>query len=408
MKLLSNYRNWFLFWIRFLFPGGVLFVAGVWGISRIPAAVIPQGTFVTLFSLVAATALLLAWRFHRDSVFFSVLVITGAWLGMGGILSFYSESTLYHIPELFSSLVTVNIVLFFLFQDRGLFSVYGLVRFLFVAIQAVGVILLFQSGDQGVIGKWVLRLVHPVPVMGHVSFIFVSIGLAILFVKFLKVRSPLSAGGFWSLTASFYMITKTHSRFTLTFWSLLTVGILVMAIVEQSFQLAYRDELTGLPGRRALNEALNAVSGTLTVLMVDIDYFKRFNDRYGHDVGDQVLKLVASRLANVRGGRAYRYGGEEFVVLFPGKKEETVLPKAEKLREAVRQAEFVLRRSWKRKKGNPKRRKKADRSGKRLSVTVSIGIAETKKGSFSPGNIIKAADKALYRAKRGGRNRVSK
>ncbi|NOY23302.1 MAG: GGDEF domain-containing protein [Acidobacteria bacterium] len=393
---------------RFLFPGGALFVAGVWGIPRIPATVIPLETFVALFFFVSVAALLLAWRFHRDSAFFSILVIAGAWLVMGVAPGPHGGNTLHRIPELLTGLLTIDIVLFFLFRDRGLFSIYGLVRFLFVAIQVIGFILLFQSGNRGVIGEWVSHLPHTMTFVENVPFILVSIGLVILFINFLKARSPLSAGGFWSLIASFYMITATHSRFTATFWSLLTVGILVVAIVEQSFQLAYHDELTGLPGRRALNEFLAATSGPLTALMVDIDHFKRFNDRYGHDVGDQVLKLVASRLAEVRGGRAYRYGGEEFIIAFPGRSLENVLSRAEEAREAVKKAEFVLRRSWQRRKGGPKKRKNGKSSGKRLSVTVSIGIAETSRKNPSPAAVIKAADKALYRAKRAGRNRVSK
>ena len=83
--------------------------------------------------------------------------------------------------------------------------------------------------------------------------------------------------------------------------------------------MAYDDELTGLPARRALNEALTRLRGVYTVAMVDIDHFKRFNDEHGHDVGDQLLRMVGARVGEVRGGgRAFRYGGEEFAVLFPG------------------------------------------------------------------------------------------
>jgi len=75
-----------------------------------------------------------------------------------------------------------------------------------------------------------------------------------------------------------------------------------------------------LPSRRALIERLPSLGRRYTVAMVDVDHFKNFNDTYGHDAGDQVLRMVASRLGEVSGGgTAFRYGGEEFTILFPGK-----------------------------------------------------------------------------------------
>src|SRR5207253_1664835 len=94
--------------------------------------------------------------------------------------------------------------------------------------------------------------------------------------------------------------------------------ILIVSLLQESHQLAFRDQLTGLPGRRALDERLRSVGSNYAVGMVDVDHFKQFNDTHGHDVGDQVLRLVGGRLAQVGGdGVAYRYGGEEFCVLFP-------------------------------------------------------------------------------------------
>jgi diguanylate cyclase (GGDEF)-like protein len=182
--------------------------------------------------------------------------------------------------------------------------------------------------------------------------------------------------------------------------------VLVVAAVESAYAMAYRDELTGLPARRALNDALLRVAGTYTVAMVDVDHFKKFNDTHGHDVGDQVLRTVAGRLADVSGGgRAFRYGGEEFAVLFPGKTAEQTAPHLETLRTSVAGATFTLRGH-----DRPKRKPKSPRvrpaGAKQLAVTVSIGAAQAR-GSVPPAEVVKAADKALYRAKEGGRNRVA-
>src|SRR5690606_32813266 len=95
--------------------------------------------------------------------------------------------------------------------------------------------------------------------------------------------------------------------------------IFLVALLQTSWRMAFLDELTGLPGRRALEERLLKLGDDYAIAMVDVDHFKRFNDTWGHVAGDEVLRMVASRLGAVEGGgRAYRYGGEEFTIVFPG------------------------------------------------------------------------------------------
>src|SRR2546428_3474683 len=111
--------------------------------------------------------------------------------------------------------------------------------------------------------------------------------------------------------------------------------------------MAYRDGLTELPSRRALNEALPRLSGQFSVAMVDVDHFKRFNDTYGHDAGDHVLRLVAARLAHVTGGgTAYRYGREGFALVFAGQGQDEGLPYLQELRETIETSHFTMRRRF--------------------------------------------------------------
>jgi GGDEF domain-containing protein len=190
--------------------------------------------------------------------------------------------------------------------------------------------------------------------------------------------------------------------------------ILVASLLEESHQLAFRDQLTGLPGRRALEERLRSLHGGYAIAMVDVDHFKKFNDTHGHDIGDQVLRLVGGRLAQVGGGgTAYRYGGEEFSVVFP----HTGLGEAERalesIRDSIEQYRMAVRGPDRPKKGEEgiKLRGEADaqmQPEKGLSVTVSIGVAAPSGDAGSPHQVVKAADAALYRAKQGGRNRVSR
>jgi diguanylate cyclase (GGDEF)-like protein len=144
--------------------------------------------------------------------------------------------------------------------------------------------------------------------------------------------------------------------------------------------------------------------------MVDVDHFKSFNDTYGHDVGDQVLKMVAAHIAEVGGGGiAYRYGGEEFTVLFPGKGADQALPYLEALRREIENYRMAVRAGDRPRRGRGAKRQRGGWRGKNAaSVTVSIGVAESNERLVTPKAVIEAADRALYRAKGKGRNLVSR
>jgi diguanylate cyclase (GGDEF)-like protein len=192
--------------------------------------------------------------------------------------------------------------------------------------------------------------------------------------------------------------------------------ILASSIIENSYSLAYHDELTGLNSRRAFNDAVVRLKPPYAIAVVDIDHFKSINDTYGHDTGDQVLRLVSSRLGRVSGGgQTFRVGGEEFTILFPGRTALDIADHLELLRMDIESSSFRVRGEQDRRKApresdrrtaGPRRKKDAARSSSGfLSVTVSIGAAESH-SKLSVDEVIEHADKALYRAKQGGRNRV--
>jgi diguanylate cyclase (GGDEF)-like protein len=184
--------------------------------------------------------------------------------------------------------------------------------------------------------------------------------------------------------------------------------LVISAMLQESFHMAFRDELTGLPGRRALNECLQRVGSTYTIAMVDVDHFKRFNDTHGHDTGDDVLKLVAARLAGVGdGGRAFRYGGEEFALVFLDRPASACVDAIEAIRVTVEEARLTLRDRAARARDDTVGRlqRGAGGGGMVVQVTVSIGMADSRVGD-TPQAVIKAADQALYAAKDAGRNCV--
>ena len=163
-----------------------------------------------------------------------------------------------------------------------------------------------------------------------------------------------------------------------------------------SWSKAYVDDLTQVLGRRALNESLGQLSGTYSIAMVDVDHFKKFNDTYGHAAGDVVLREVASILAKNSGGRVYRYGGEEFSVLFPNVDSDTASARMDEVRRLLADTRISLNG--------------AARGGrdKKVSVRISAGVSENGKKYATPEEVIGAADRALYKAKENGRNRVEK
>jgi two-component system cell cycle response regulator len=168
--------------------------------------------------------------------------------------------------------------------------------------------------------------------------------------------------------------------------------------VQLSLEMAITDQLTGLHNRRYMSRHLdNLISAAgrsgkpLAFLILDIDYFKAVNDGHGHDIGDEVLKEFANRIAaNVRGiDLACRYGGEEFVVVMPETDVSLAFTIAERLRKSIETNPVPISRA----------------PGK-LNITISIGIAGSEGAADTAEALLHRADQALYSAKRTGRNRV--
>ena len=250
-------------------------------------------------------------------------------------------------------------------------------------------------------GQWMslIQLAYPVFLA---SFI-------LLVVQYLRNPRPLHAAQVVGLIGIFWMLPKTFILpFTLNIMCSQVMLMIAAAVSHEAYQMAFRDELTGLPGRRALNERMQRLGRNYVLAMTDVDHFKKFNDTHGHDVGDQVLRLVASKLSKVTGGgRAYRYGGEEFALVFAAKTLEECLPHLEVVREAIATYNIQLR--------NQESRPQDDQSGRQrrgasasssVSVTISIGAAERLPEHRSPEEVLKSADQALYNAKGAGRNCV--
>jgi len=395
----------------YLVPGGLLLAAALASLQHDGLAQWLFGITWLLPPTLGLVAVFLGWRFNRSRLLFGTLVVFLADLlgrRYGGVAQI-DQLLARYVFHMVLLVLPLNLLLFSFWRERGIVTGQGLRRFVFILFQP-----LLLIGLYGVRGPLIVRQLEAMtvslPLVGTLcspALVVCALAGLGLSYRFWRYRDLLDHGFLWAMVCSFCaMLAGNPARQTFLFS--VAALILIIAAIEGAHRMAFRDELTGLPGRRALNEALLKLGNTYTVAMVDIDFFKKFNDRYGHDVGDQVLAMVAALLGKVGGGgRPFRYGGEEFTVLFPGKALKEAQPHLEKLRQEVAEAGFKVRSAGRAGK-NQSNRQKGEDSGKKVSLTISIGMAQSDKArKTTPQAVIKAADKALYRAKEGGRNRVS-
>jgi len=378
-------------------PAGILVAAAlvVWRGYPLPPTLVGLRTWGPYAALGAAAVL--AWGFNRGRAFVVAASILGA----------FAAWQLWHTKAVYTALVVLvamNAVLAMLYPERG--ARYRAAYAWLALLAAEGLLLAWigRSPERSTLDYWWLRS-PPTP---FIARLLLAAAFACAVWRAWPEYKPVPVGIAGAIATFFLAAEWAGSPGAYALFMEASGIMLIVALLQESHQLAFRDQLTGLPGRRALEERLRSVGSRYAVAMVDVDHFKQFNDTHGHDIGDQVLRLVAGRLAEVQDGVAYRYGGEEFCVLFPG----SDIAEAERALEAMRRSIEHYRMAV-RAPGRPKQAEEgAKRRGERpaekvLSVTVSIGVAAPS-GGQTPREVLKAADEALYRAKKAGRNRVSR
>ena len=407
-----------------LIPGAVIFAATAL-LLRSGLVPIAPSAINFYYYAVFGGGILLASRFHSSRVFFALLVL---FLGQRAIEFFAAPATTSGpgriAVEAIAFLWPLNFVLFSFVRERGLAinSITSRLGLLFVESVFVAVI----CRPDGTAPFFL----HPQILSAHLfqwtkipqfAWILFFAAMAILLVRFLLHRTQVESGLLWSLTMAFLGLQAGAIGPIPRAYVASAALILLSSIIENSYVLAYHDELTTLPARRSFNDAILSLQNPYTIAVVDIDHFKNFNDTYGHDIGDQVLCMVATRLAHVTGnGQAYRVGGEEFCILFSGKSASETSKHLELLRQTIENSSFQVRRPNDRRsvrhgpdrRRSPRKRVSLKRSeppqsaGVELSVTVSIGVAESSARTTDANAVVHTADQALYRAKESGRNRV--
>jgi diguanylate cyclase (GGDEF)-like protein len=385
-----------------LAPGGVLLLA-VWALDHEPVvrdAAAPYAVYFCFGALVAAV--LLSW-YHDQSALLGVALAVA--LTVWALQRWPDDPNGATLGATF--LLPLNFVLFASVRDRGVMTFDGAFKVGIVAAQAAGLawIARHNSHDLGSLLRWGTQFAgsSSLPLAAQISFAVAALTLLALIV----VRRAKVVGLLWVLAAVFLGVHESTQPEALLFYAGTAGLVLVFAVLEHGYDIAYRDELTGLLGRRAFASAMEQLGRTYAFAMCDVDHFKQFNDTYGHDVGDDVLKMVAAKLSHVEGGgRVFRYGGEEFLVVFRGRTAIEAKPFMESVRQAIAETDFVLRRED-RPARRPRRVNKTDQGVRQaVRVTISIGIADKSVRHSTPDLVLDAADAALYAAKAAGRNCV--
>ncbi|MGH9523259.1 MAG: diguanylate cyclase [Terriglobales bacterium] len=396
--------------VSFAAPGAVLLAAAIlvrWGGLSTPVV----AEYYSWTSVVAASGL--AWRFRSSRVLF---IVAALWMAERSLLMAGSvDPTASATLCLVALLVPLNLVFFELIGECGVGGTALASGFGVLAIEAafVTVISRMENAD---FASWASRAWLPGDWFGWTripqpALLAIAIAFALLSTRVVLARKPVECATWWALVSAAIGF-HTNGRAAGVYLST-GVAIMAVAMVETGYRLAYHDELTGLPGRRAFNQAMMNLNGRFAIAMVDVDHFKQFNDTYGHDTGDQVLRMVAGRLAKVGGGgKAFRYGGEEFAIVFAHADADEAEEHLETLREAIARSAFNVRGPYRSDRRRPERRYTPP--GRRpygnqtdvASVTVSLGLAQSTARLWSSEMVVEAADRALYAAKKNGRNRV--
>ncbi len=411
-----------------LVPVAILVLAGaaLWIGPSLPPTLAGLKEAGAYFVLVAGAGMGV-W-FNRGRTFVAAMSLLIAYFGYRLALDYGAES--FAVRAVYTAavvLVPLNVLVALLLPERGV-SYHGDYRWLFIVAGEILLVAWIASSGrsalsgvawQGLFDHWLLTSPRA-PQLGPpflARVLFSAALTAAVWRAWPQKDGPVSrlaVGIAGALVGFFVGCEWVRNQTVFGVFTAAAGAILIVSMLQESRRLAFNDELTGLPGRRALREAMAGLGPRYVLAMADVDHFKSFNDTHGHDIGDQVLKLVAARLAEVGGGgRAFRYGGEEFTVLFTDATLAEAMSHLEDTRASVAAYRMAVRgeeRPKEKELGEKLRTHVPEASQppeKLLSVTVSIGAAGPAERS-TPTQVLKAADEALYRAKRGGRNRVGK
>ena len=367
-----------------------------WQIAAWPLA--SQSLLLYMPYVMAGFGVFVALFLNRLRPILMILTLVLTVFALSGTSFEVRLSTLNALYPLITLLLPLNLLLWLFVAERGVKSIrYSLVLLSIMAAQVLGVwivttlpteLLSAISSPISEGGESFFKL----PSFGSVMMILVA-NVVIIRLAMVRKQRVLDSVTLFVIVLMALGLNGISDYGVLAWLTSVSILMIILSMIFDAHQLAYTDELTGLPNRRALLEAFLGLRQNYSVAMVDIDRFKQFNDRYSEDIGDRVLVRVGRVLKrSAVGGGVYRFESGEFSVLFRGKIAEQLRPNLEELRRLVEETEL-----------------KFDYEGEEIitKVTVSIGVASKDPSLKRLEAVIKAASQALYHAKELGRDRVA-
>ena len=399
-------RKIFTILYRLTLPGSLLLFFSAL-LIRVGVLADPQTPLVKFLPVVVfGIGLLLSAFFRRSRLFFALLVLALSQSAFAWVMPRLSMDSARIVANEIAILLPLNLLVLAFLRERGIISPAGRRRLAMVALQVMSVAILCMPAVANIAAQlnraFIPLIFSQWSRMSQPALLAFVLAIAVMTVLLLRRYKAVESSLLWSVVAAFIALRASSTSHLDGVYFAAGGLAMIVALIETSYAMAYLDELTQLPSRRSLNEALLKLGETYSIAMLDVDHFKKFNDSYGHESGDQALRLVASRLAHITGGgKAYRYGGEEFAIVFPNKTSDEVFVYLDRMRRVIEQSVFTVRGADRRRKGKSGIGRGAK---KQTNVTVSIGLATTNGDKLAPAEVLRMADQALYKAKAKGRN----
>jgi len=404
-------------WKSFLavfFPGGLIFLAAIGFLRPLGLPMWLQQPIAALPYIVLTFGLIFGWYFASSRMILSLLVLALAdrALTLLPTTGADQETVRQTIVAITAFLVPLNLLAFSILKEDSLLTLRGLMRLLLVLVQPVLLLWLCRPDQHDLASSFTWEYIPlrymdwtPIPQPALVAF---AVAMLLHVIRFTLHRDPLEGGAIWALCAIFVAYHTSPYGWQPTNFFMAAGLILFVTLLQSFYQRAYRDELTGIPGLLAYEEAIGQLGKRFSLAVIGIDQLSQYANTHGKPVSEQILKLVAPRVqAACFDGHVFRTTGEELTVLFPGKSATETLVTLETVRKTIEAIGLFLRgrdRVWETQRGT----KKAGSRDQALPITLSIGVAEKLSDSATLSLVIKSAYRALYEAKGIGGNVVKR
>jgi diguanylate cyclase (GGDEF)-like protein len=398
----------------FLIPGGPIFLVAIGFLRPHGLPVWFQQPVAALPYIVLVFGLVFGWYFASSRMMLSLLVLALADRANVLLPASDADPTFvgHTVFAITTFLVPINLLAFSILKEDAISTVRGIARLILVLAQPF-LLLWLCLPDQQELARSFTQTFVPLAVtnwtvLPQPALFAFAIAFALQSVRFALHRDPLEGGSIWALVAVFLAYHGTQYGWQPTNFFTTAGLILFVTLIQASYQRTYRDELTGIPGRLAYEEASSRLRTGYSVAIIGIDKLKQHTSTHGKSVGDQILKEIAPKIqAACAGGQVFRISGEELTLLFPGTSAVQTLGPLEQMRKIVETTMLCLRgreRVWEDTRGT----RKVGTRDCELPVTLSIGVAEHTGDTSSLSLVTKSAYRALYEAKGAGGNVIKR